>query len=106
ILFWIFQLARQFSGGFALKDHSHVRSRQTPLGMVRRHAFAGRISSSERPLSEWLRSRSDDQGPRLTRAALDAIPGFAVSVCWKPAHQLPRNARTRRSDGPLLQASY
>src|SRR5712671_3409396 len=43
VLFRILQLARQLSRGFALKDHSHVRGRQTPLGMARRHAFAGKV---------------------------------------------------------------
>ena len=43
VLFWVFQLAREFSGGFALKDHSHVRGRETPFGMAGWHAFAGKV---------------------------------------------------------------
>ena len=43
VLFWVFQLAREFSGGFALKDHSHVRGREMPFGMSGWHAFAGKV---------------------------------------------------------------
>ncbi|HXJ61179.1 MAG TPA: hypothetical protein VNU68_31425 [Verrucomicrobiae bacterium] len=39
----VFQLARQFSGSFALKYHPHVLGREMPLGMARRHAFAGKV---------------------------------------------------------------
>src|SRR5882672_6003093 len=43
VLLWVSQLAGEFSGGFASKDHSHVRGRETPFGMSGRHAFAGKV---------------------------------------------------------------
>jgi len=43
VLFRVFQLACQLRGGFALKDHSHIRGRETPLGMTGRHAFARKV---------------------------------------------------------------
>src|ERR1043166_5389768 len=39
----VFQLARQFGGVFALKHHWHVRGREMPFGMARRHVFAGKV---------------------------------------------------------------
>ena len=43
VLFWVFQLAGEFSGTLALKDHSHVRGREMPLRMPWRHALTGKI---------------------------------------------------------------
>jgi hypothetical protein len=43
VLFWVFQLAREFGRALALEDHPHVRRRQVPLGMAGRHVCADKV---------------------------------------------------------------
>ena len=64
VLFWVFQLAREFSGCFALKDHSHRRGRETPFWMSGWHGFAGKVCVL------------------MTVLALEGIEAFAIGAAF------------------------
>ena len=64
VLFRVFQLAREFSGSFALKDQSHARGREPPFRMSGWHVLPRKICVL------------------MTVLALEGIEAFAIGAAF------------------------
>jgi hypothetical protein len=97
VLFWIFQLAREFSGGLALKDHSHVRGREMPFGMSGWHAFAARGKAQESEILEILAAE--------LRRSLAELPGVSEPIVNAFIMRRPAFAARPRVRRPARRAA-